>query len=219
MNIKAVISDMDGVIVNSEAYHFLSFQKMLKLDYGIDYTHEDDTEFLGTTDVYVWQILRQRYPHIKIPVDQWVQRRTELYKEIFKEHAKALPCVYPLFAYISQQKLPLGLGTSASKGVVELTLKTLHLEKYFDAIVCANDVQHGKPAPDIFLEVSRRLDVTAEKCLVLEDSQYGVQAAKAAGMKCIAIPCGPTLKQDLSLADHVVKSLCEITPELLSSLK
>lgn len=219
MNIAAVISDMDGVIVNSEAYHFLSFQKMLKMDYGIDYTHEDDKEFLGTTDVYVWRILQKRYPQIKTPVEQWVQRRTELYKEIFKEHAQALPCVYSFFDYVKKQNLPLGLGTSASRGVVDFTLKTLRLEHYFSATICADDVRNGKPSPDIFLEVSRRLKIPVEKCLVLEDSLYGVQAAKAAGMKCIAIPCGPTLKQDLSQADHVMKSLCDVTPELLSSLK
>ncbi len=217
MSLRAVISDMDGVIVNSETEHFLSFQKMLRLDYGIDYSHQEDKEFLGTTDVHVFTILKERYPQIKEPLDQLMDRRTSLFVEIFKSRIKPLPGVYELFDYFKSKKIPMAVGTSASKKVVEFTLSHLNLISYFKTVVCAADVKRGKPYPDIFLEAAKRLKTNPSDCLVLEDSAYGVQAAKAAGMKCIAIPCGPTLKQDTSQADHVVKSLTDITPSLLKS--
>jgi len=218
--VRAVISDMDGVIVNSEAEHFLSFQRMLRLDYGIDYTHQNDKEFLGTTDAYVFTILKQRYPEITEPMDHLIKRRTSLFIDIFKQYAKPLPCVETLFNYFKKENIPMALGTSASKYVMNFNLDTLKLRSYFKAVVCADDVKQGKPAPDIFLECAKRLEVDPHSILVLEDSQYRVQAAKAAGMRwCIAIPCGPTLKHDMSQADHTVKSLCDITPELLHSLQ
>lgn len=218
MFIKAVISDMDGIIVNSETQHFLSFQKLLKEDYGLDYTHADDKEFMGTTDTYVFTILKKHHPQIKETIPHLIQRRHELFLEIFKTKAKALPGVYDFFNYCKKEEIPLGLGTSASRAAMEFTIKTLNLASYFKAMVCADDVVQGKPAPDIFLKVAELLKVQPQYCLVLEDSYYGVKAAKASGMKCIAIPCGPTLKQDHSEADHILKSLCDVTPELLKAL-
>jgi len=217
MKIGAVISDLDGVIVNSENEHFLSFQKMLKDDYDIDYTKKRDEGFLGTTDVHVFSNLKKMYPKIKEPMAELIDRRTEIFIEMMTGKVKPLPGVLDLFDRVRKDKIPLALGTSASRGVVEFTLTTLKLRDYFKTVVCANDVQHGKPAPDIYLEISKRLNVPPEKCLVFEDSFNGVTAAKAAGMKCIAVPCGPTLKEDLSMADHIVNSLTDVTPELLQS--
>lgn len=219
MIFHAVISDLDGVIVNSEAEHFLSFQKMLRLDYHLNFTEGKYKEFLGTTDEYVFTSLKKQYPQIIESMDLLIRRRTQIYLSIFKKKAKVLPGVKSLFKYVRSQKIPLALGTSASLEIATYTLAALKLAPFFKTIVSADDVTSGKPAPDIYLEISRRLNVAPEKCLVLEDSNYGVQAAKAAGMKCIAIPCGPTLKQDLSLADHIVKSLSDITPQLLDSFR
>lgn len=218
MKPKLVISDLDGVIVNSEAEHFLSFQKMLRLDYGIDYTHEDDKEFLGTTDDHVFQMLKQRHPQILAPLEALIARRTRLFVEGFKTRVRPLPCVVSLFEYLTAQQIPLALGTSAAKDIADFVVTTLDLRRFFKTIVSADDVQQGKPAPDIPLEIARRMNVEPKNCLVLEDSRYGVQAAKTAGMRVIAIPCGPTLKQDLSAADHIVRSLCDVTPELIANL-
>src|SRR3989338_6574091 len=191
---------------------------MLRLDFGIDYTHEQDKEFLGTTDAHVFTILKKRYPQIEGPLDKLIERRTKLFLEVFRERAKPLPGVLKFFSYVKEQKWPLGLGTSASRGVMYFVVETLDLKRFFNTQVCADDVKQGKPAPDIYLEVARRLNVNPKYCLVFEDSAYGAQAAKAAGMTCVAIPCGPTLKQDLSHADHILKSMEEVTPEFLKAL-
>lgn len=214
---EAIISDLDGVIVNSEHEHFLSFEKMLSERYGLHYTASENEAFLGTTDQFVFTELKKRYPIIKEPLDMLIKQRTEYYISIFKEKVKPLPGVEVLFKYIHTQDIPLAVGTSAERDIAEFVLTTLHLKQYLRTIVTADDVEHGKPAPDIYLKVAKYLHVNPEKCLVFEDSFFGVQAAKSAGMTCIAIPCGPTLKQTFSHADRVLKSLTQVTPEFLDS--
>ena len=218
MKFNAIISDLDGIIVNSEHEHFLSFQKMLEQEYGILLTEEENKAFLGTTDQYVFSTLKKKYPIIKEPLEILIPKRTKYYLEIFKERVRPLPGVTTLFSYIHSQKIPFGVGTSASRDIAEFVLTTLDLKKYLKTIVTADDVHQGKPAPDIYLKVAAHLKVDPHKCLVFEDSYFGVQAAKAAGMTCIAIPCGPTLTQSFSHADKVLKSLTEVTPDFLKSL-
>ncbi len=214
MKFKAVITDLDGIIVNSEPVHFLSFQKMLEMDYGISYTKEDDENFLGTTDQNVFAALKKRYPQIKTPLTDLIRRRTEVFISLFKTQAKPRAGIGELLNYFKSQNIPLAVGTAASRGVVEFILNSFKFRNFFKTIVCADDLAHGKPAPDTFLEIAKRLNVSPKDCLVLEDSLCGVQAAKAAGMTCIAIPCGPTLSQDLSAADFVLKNLSDVTPVL-----
>src|SRR5262249_59183392 len=95
--------------------------------------------------------------------------------------------------------------------VIETTLTTLGVRALFEAVVSGVEVAHGKPAPDVFLEAARRLGVPPDACLVIEDSQRGVQAARAAGMRCVAIPCRETRRHDFSAATLVLPAL----PDLL----
>lgn len=216
---SALISDLDGIIVNSEREHFLSVQKMLKTDFNIDYTEEDNREFVGTTDVHIFMTLRKKYPKIRSNFRELVHRRSQFFIEIFKKQtAQPLPCVKSLFETVHKEKIPMAVGTSAAREVAEFSLKTLNLLHYFKTVVTADDVKHGKPAPDIYLKAAKHLNVKPKDCVVLEDSEHGVEAAKAAGMKCIAIPCGPTIGQNHKKADRIVKSLCDVTMNLLSSL-
>ncbi len=216
---KALISDLDGIIVNSEEAHFLSVQKMLKEDFGIHYTEEDNRSFIGTTDVYIFTTLEKKYPKIHSNMKKLVNRRSQFFIEIFKKQAKQpLPCVKSLFETVYKEKIPMAVGTSAAREVAEFSLKTFNLLHYFKTVVTAGGVKHGKPAPDIYLKAAKHLNVKPKDCVVLEDSEHGVEAAKAAGMKCIAIPCGPTIGQNHEKADLVVKSLCNVTLDLLASL-
>ncbi len=191
---------------------------MLKTDFNIDHTEEDNREFLGTADVYIFTTLRKKYPKIRSNFRELVHRRSQFFIEIFKERAQPLPCVKSLFETVHKEKIPLAVGTSAAREIAEFSLKTLNLLHYFKTVVTADDVKHGKPAPDIYLKAAKNLNVKPKDCVVLEDSEHGVEAAKAAGMKCIAIPCGPTIGQNHEKADLVVKSLCNVTLDLLASL-
>src|SRR3989338_1788925 len=131
MKIHAVISDMDGVIVNSEHEHFLSFQKMLRVDYDMALTREENEAFLGRTDEDIFMALKKRHPKIKEPLSELIGRRTEFFIKIFKELARPLPGVISLFDTLTRQGLPMALGTAASRGVADFVLETLKLKNYF----------------------------------------------------------------------------------------
>jgi HAD superfamily hydrolase (TIGR01549 family) len=108
----------------------------------------------------------------------------------------------------------LALASSAETPVIDATVETLRLTALFELRVSGWEVGRGKPAPDVFLEAARRLGLPPGECLVVEDSRNGLLAAKAAGMRCVVVPCEATRAHDFGEADHRLASL----PELLSLL-
>jgi HAD superfamily hydrolase (TIGR01509 family) len=113
----------------------------------------------------------------------------------------------------------LGLASSSNRELIDLTLDSGGIARLFRATVSSEEVAHGKPAPDVYLEAARRLGVAPETCVAVEDSHNGIRAAKAAGMTCIAIP-NPTFPPGdaVAEADVVLGSLAELTPELWAEL-
>ncbi|MBI5567489.1 MAG: HAD-IA family hydrolase, partial [Chloroflexi bacterium] len=105
---------------------------------------------------------------------------------------------------------------SGLRRYIDAVLATIGVRERFDVIISADDVINGKPAPDVFLAAARALNVAPENCLVLEDAPFGVQAAKAAGMTCFAVPNAHSHALDLSLADRIISSLHEVRTILTS---
>jgi HAD superfamily hydrolase (TIGR01509 family) len=112
---------------------------------------------------------------------------------------------------------PLGLATSSNRPILELVLELAGLTEYFQVTVSSEEVGRGKPAPDVYLEAARRLGVAPELCAAIEDSHNGIRSAHAAGMRVIAIPNRefPPDEESLGLADVVLDSLEELSPELV----
>jgi HAD superfamily hydrolase (TIGR01509 family) len=112
---------------------------------------------------------------------------------------------------------PLGLASSSNRELIDLVLELSDLERYFAATVSSEEVARGKPAPDVYLEAARRLGVPPEKCAAVEDSENGILAAKAAGMRVLAIPNPdyPPHDDALAAADDVLRALAELTPEAI----
>jgi HAD superfamily hydrolase (TIGR01509 family) len=115
---------------------------------------------------------------------------------------------------------PLGLASSANRPIIELVLELSGLRSYFAATVSSEEVAHGKPAPDVYLEAARRLDVEADRCAAVEDSSNGLRSAAAAGAIVIAVPNKkfPPSEDALALADDVLDSLAQLTPARLRQL-
>jgi HAD superfamily hydrolase (TIGR01509 family) len=128
-----------------------------------------------------------------------------------------MPGALALIATLHGQKR-LGLATSSYRENVELILRRLDLARYFEAVATNESVARVKPHPDLFLHVAERLGATASECVVLEDAEKGVLAARAAGMKVIAVPTPHTRGNDFSKATRVVPSLTEVTLPLLDAL-
>jgi HAD superfamily hydrolase (TIGR01509 family) len=196
---------MDGVLVDSEPLHLLAFQELMR-QFGVEFTAEDNHEFLGRTDLSLAQHTAAKHGLKETP-ENIVQRKEDILARLIKEQAKARPGVMELLETAKQVSLPMAVASSATMQTIELVVDTLNIRKYFHNLTSGEEVEHGKPAPDVFLLAAKRLNTAPENCLVVEDTYNGLKAARAAGMKCLVVPCEATRHQDHSAADLLLDSL------------
>ena len=202
---------MDGVLADSEPLHQHVIRVMLA-EYGVDWdvTHGDPTVGLRSLDGFEVICARHRLPHDARRLDALYTARV---LPVLRERLSPLPGVPEVPRALAARGVRLAVGSSSNPDVIEATLATLGVRTLFEAVVSGAEVARGKPAPDVFIEAAKRLGVAANACLVIEDSERGVQAARAAGMRCVAIPCGETRHHDFSAATLVLPTL----PDLLRS--
>jgi HAD superfamily hydrolase (TIGR01509 family) len=135
----------------------------------------------------------------------------------YREHLPLLPGAVEAVQRLAEH-FPLGLASSSNRELIDTVLDVAWITRYFAATVSSEEVAHGKPAPDVYIEAARRLDVDPTSCTAVEDSHGGIRSAKAAGMRVVAIP-NPTYPPDdeaLALADVTVGSLDELTAGVVS---
>ncbi len=182
----AVLFDMDGVLVDSEPIINAAAIRALA-EFGIQARPEDFEPFVGAgEDRYVGGVAEL---HGQVYVPQMKRRTYDWYLKLLPSMGKAFPGARDLVEHLYRQGIACALASSADRIKVEANLTTvlqLPLER-FAAIVTGEDVFRRKPHPDIFIEAARRLDVMPGACCVIEDAVNGVEAAKAAGMRCIAV--------------------------------
>jgi beta-phosphoglucomutase len=204
MDIKACIFDLDGVIVDTAKYHFIAWQELAD-QLGILFTEEDNERLKGVSRMRSLEIILEIGGVTIDPVEmeRLANEKNERYRSyILKlEKSEILPGVIDLLEELRADKIPFALG-SASKNAVTI-LERLDLMNYFSAIVDGTSVTKAKPDPEVFLVGANLLEVDPTHCLVFEDAEAGVEAAKRAGMKVIGIG-DPHV---LALADWVVPNL------------
>jgi HAD superfamily hydrolase (TIGR01509 family) len=206
--IEAVIFDMDGVLIDSEPIHFDATRALLA-DHGVDYAPGLDENFYGCTDREVFRALRARYA---LDVGEealaatWVGRVVSLLAGPLVPMAGVPAVLHEL----RRSGLRLALASSSAPAIITATLAGLGVSDAFECTVSGQEVGRGKPAPDIFLETARRLGLDREACLVVEDSQNGLEAAVAAGIRCVAVPCPSTAAQDFSGAAGRLEGLTQL---------
>lgn len=203
--VKALIFDMDGVIVDSEPFHLLAYQEFFQ-PFAVHYTEEDNREFLGCKDLSMAAILIKRFKLPHTP-ESMVRCKEQILCRLLKDNSRPRPGLYEVLKEARSLDLPMAVASSATLATIELVVDTLCIRDYFATLTSGDEVSHGKPAPDIFLLAAGRLAVESGYCLVVEDTLNGIRAAKAAGMHCVAIPCEATRHQDHSLADFSLASL------------
>ncbi|QQY80324.1 HAD superfamily hydrolase (TIGR01509 family)/HAD superfamily hydrolase (TIGR01549 family) [Keratinibaculum paraultunense] len=212
---KAIIFDMDGVIIDSEPLHCKLEREILK-ELGGKITEEEHNAFIGTTDYHMWSILKEKF-NIKKPVDEIIQMK----KERFIKNIHMLNLVDNVEEFIEKlhkKGYPMGLASSNNRKIVNLIVNKFKLDKYFNVIISGEDVSKGKPHPEIFLKTAEKMGVEPHNCLVIEDAKNGVIAAKAAGMKCIGFKNPNSGEQDLSQADLIISSYDELDLNTLKGL-
>jgi HAD superfamily hydrolase (TIGR01509 family) len=215
---KAFIFDFDGVIVDSER-RWKETGKTFFPALIPTWTDADGARLTGLGFAAAYKMLVEEYS-LNMSFEDYAEKRHAAAVDDTEEH-KILP-IHGLIALLERLQLmsmPIAIGSSAGRDWINRTLARLKLHQHFPVIVSADDVNHRtKPAPDIYLLVAEKLGVQPTECVVLEDSYYGVTAAKAAGMTCIAYRSDINGDQDLSKADAIVTHYEELTDEVLRTL-
>ena len=206
--VEAIIFDMDGVLVDSEPLHTRA-TKLLLTECGLDWDERESADHIGLTDVESFAALKRRHNLAGDPLDlatRWAERTIVL----LAQHARPLPGVPSVPLTLRARGYRLALASSSRPPVIAATLDAIGARELFEVVVSGAEVPRGKPSPDVFLEAARRLDVPAARCLVIEDSHHGVTAARAAGMRCLAIPCSTTRHQDFAHATARLDALPDV---------
>lgn len=215
---KAVIFDMDGVIIDSEPVYNGIHEKMLR-DFGVKEILDVPEDYTGMTNSAVFKIVREKY-NLKQTVEEISAYQLKVILEEFSRlEDEPIDGIRDLLAFLKEQQIKTAIASSSARKLIETVVKKFNLMAFFDVIVSGEEVPAGKPAPDVFLEAARQLHVSPEDCLVIEDSKNGTIAAKAAGMSCIGFKNPNSGNQDLSRADNVVLSIRDIHKTLSAPLQ
>lgn len=214
--LRAIIFDFDGVIADTEPLHFAALQRVLV---GIDITlteAEYYADYLGFDDRGCFLEALRAHKREASPalVGELMDRKAQAYLAAIRDHLAIFPGVREL-VHDAAARVPLAIASGALRNEIEVILEEAGLRKAFCHITSAEDVMRGKPAPDPFLHAMAGLNrqpaqptLTPQDCLVIEDSLPGIRAARAAGMKVLAVANTHTV-QDLSEADAITHSLAD----------
>lgn len=219
MTLKAVLFDMDGVIVDTEPLHRKSYFRMFD-DVGIDVSDSLYNSFTGQATLPICRTLRDQFELDKKPEDLMALKRKH-FKYLFENDSDLalLDGVHDLIRDYYNNDLTLVLASSASMVNIERIFDRFDLNQYFKAKISGADLKASKPHPEIFIKAADLAGENKENCMVIEDSTNGIAAAKAAGIYCVGFKSPHSANQDYSKADKVIRSFEEIKyQELLKTL-
>ena len=211
MGKKAVIFDMDGVIFDTERVYLEIWQSVFE-KYGYKMTKELYITVMGTGRKNVIKTFLENFGD-DLPIEKMYEEKdNQLFYIIENQGIPLKKGVKELFSMLKEKNYKIALATSAKRDRVEKQIKDKWLKESFDAIVCGDDVEKGKPSPDIFLKAAKKIDVEPENCFVVEDSPAGIKAAFSGGMKGIHV-------EDLKAADEDILKYCEKNFKNLQEIK
>jgi HAD superfamily hydrolase (TIGR01509 family) len=212
MKVLGVIFDLDGVLIDSEGV-WNAAREQVALQHGGRWPAGAQREMMGMSSTE-WS----RYMHDELGVALSPEAISQLVvSELEQRYRQRLPLLPGAREAVRALAAdwPLGLASSANRPIIDLVLDLAGLRACFTATVSSEEVERGKPAPDVYLEAARRLGVSPSRCAAVEDSANGIRSGVAAGMAVIAVPNRefPPDQSALALADEVLGSLAELTPQ------
>lgn len=214
-----VIFDMDGVLVNSNPYHLRKWAEFLD-QHRIPYNPDDlPSQVLGPrSDAVIRLFLGSRLSDGE--VSRLVEEVEERFRRVFQPHAKPLPGLAELVAELHDGGVPMAVASSAIAKNVEFMVNVLGFRPYFRCLVTSEDVTHPKPHPEIYLKTAEKLGLLPSLCVAFEDSYVGVESAKRAGMKCVAVASSFSLEElrQKTQADLTVQGFEGLTLDALRQL-
>ncbi|MEV8531625.1 HAD family phosphatase [Streptomyces sp. NPDC051211] len=183
----SVIFDLDGTLVDSEPNYYASGRRTLERHGVPGFTWEQHAAFIGIGTRETLEILRERYG-IQAPVEQLLAEQNAAYLELARTETQVYPEMRKLVERLYAEGVPMAVASGSSREAIDAVLAGTGLDALLTTVVSAEEVPHGKPAPDVFLEAARRLGAAPTECVVVEDAAPGARAALAAGMDCVAVP-------------------------------
>jgi HAD superfamily hydrolase (TIGR01509 family) len=213
--IEAVVFDLDGVIVDSE-HVWDAAREALARERGGRWHERAQQDMMGMSSLewsrYMHDVIGLSEPPEEISAE--VVRRLE---EIYRKELPLIDGAPEAVARLAE-RWPLAVASSSNRPIIDLVLELSGLERYFRATVSSEEVPRGKPAPDVYLEATRRLGADPEWSAAIEDSHNGILSSKAAGMRVVAIPNPryPPDEEALGAADVVLRSITELTPAAIA---
>nr|WP_314461726.1 HAD family phosphatase [uncultured Clostridium sp.] len=208
--IKAVIFDLDGLLIDSEVISYQLYQELLN-KYGYSFTIEDYAQnYSGKTELGNMEAIVKNY-QLPVSIKEGLDYTLSREKEYFIKGVSLKSGVRELLDYLKKNKYKIALASSSTKERALYALIQQGIESYFDEMVFGTEVEKGKPNPDIFLKACEKVKVDPENCLVLEDSEAGIQASFSAGIPVICVPDmkKPTLKFQ-KMTEIILPSLLEV---------
>ena len=206
--IQAVIFDMDGLMTDTESLHYQAFREVLGA-FGVDFTEADNAKYIALTDIDAARLLVKKF-ELALNPETLVKRKTVIYRRLILKGVPSQPGLLPLLEYLQREGYKKAVASSSSLEEINIIVKSIGAEQYFDGLFSALQVKHGKPAPDLFLLAAQSLAVKPSNCLVLEDAPNGIAAARRAGMLRYAVPSPETKRLNFSEANRVLSNLSEV---------
>jgi beta-phosphoglucomutase len=214
----ALIFDMDGVLVDSNPFHLRKWVKLLN-EHGIPFDSQElPQQVVGYRND---SLLRHFFgPDLTAPERQALtEELEEKFRTAFKPHAEPLPGLRELITQASQNGVAMAVASSAMRKNVEFVVDAVGLRPYFRCLLNGDEVTHAKPDPEIYIKAAEKLGFAPERCVGFEDSFVGIEAAKNAGLRCVAIGSSFPLEElRRTRADRVVGSFLELDLESLRTL-
>ena len=206
---KAIIFDMDGVISDSQPIH-AGLEEVLLREHGIEISAAELTRnYAGIPDRECAKIIFAKYGK-EIDLDKFVENKWTRILDYARGRIRPIDGAVELINKLKENNFKLAVASSSIPEFIYLVLSELKVKDKFDALTSGSEVKLGKPNPDIFLLAAQKLGVPPQECLVIEDAEHGVTAAKRAGMKCVWLTNRETLPDNEYRADIVVRSLREL---------
>ncbi len=216
--LKAVIFDMDGVIIDSEPMHHKAYYDMFN-EVDINVSKEFYESFTGQSTINICKRLCDHFNLIESP-ETLVGLKRKHYKQFFESNSSLtlIDGVLDLIKEYHNNGLTLVLASSAAMTSINQIFERFELEQYFVAKLSGGDLKQSKPHPEIFINAVQSTGYSKNECIVIEDSTNGIEAAKGAGVFCVGFDSFHSKNQDYSKADLVIKDFNEINYNKISSL-
>lgn len=211
MEIKAVLFDMDGLMVDTESLSTEAFINSAKAQ-GYNMTKEETLKVLGFTKANIYQFWIDYFQGTNVDGKKLVDDHYEYIENVlYTVGPEKMPYVEELLKYLRENNYKIAVASSSDTADIKNNLEKTKLEKYIDEIASGAEVENGKPAPDVFLLAAERLDVDSKDCLILEDSKAGVKAGKASGAMVFMVPDMFTVDKECEdTADRILTNLGEV---------